>query len=193
MFVEKVLIPEYTRGRLRQRNPAYRKVEAAVLRAQRRGDRALIRSLRREQLSLPSQDPDDPDYRRLRYLRYADDHLLGFSGPKAEAQEIKQRLAVFLRDDLKLELSPSKTLITHARTGAARFLGYEITIQSDNRQLTNGRRAVNGQTQLRVPLEVIKAKCGPLLMRGEPATSECRVHAIWHTFAKLLVRPRVPR
>ncbi len=169
MFVEQVLIPEYTRGRLRQRNPAYRKVEAAVLRAQRRGDRALIRSLRREQLSLPSQDPDDPDYRRLRYVRYADDHLLGFSGPKAEAQEIKQRLAVFLRDDLKLELSPSKTLITHARTVAARFLGYEITIQSDNRQLTKGRRAVNGQTQLRVPLEVIKAKCGPFLTRGRPA------------------------
>ncbi|MGB8384115.1 MAG: group II intron reverse transcriptase/maturase, partial [Dermatophilaceae bacterium] len=110
-----------------------------------------------------------PGYRRLRYLRYADDHLLGFTGPKAEAQQIKQRLAVFLRDDLKLELSPSKTLITHARSDAARFLGYEITIQSDNRQLTKGRRAVNGQTKLRVPKDVIKAKCGPFLTRGRPA------------------------
>ena len=78
--------------------------------------------------SLPSQDPHDPGYRRLRYCRYADDHLLGFTGPKAEAEEIKQRLAAFLRDDLKLELSQDKTLITHARTGAARFLGYEITV-----------------------------------------------------------------
>jgi len=76
---------------------------------------------------------------------------------------------VFLRDDLKLELSPSKTLITHARSDAARFLGYEITIQSDNRQLTKGRRAVNGQTKLRVPKDVIKAKCGPFLTRGRPA------------------------
>ena len=48
------------------------------------------------------------------------------SGPKEEAEEIKQQLEVFLRDELKLELSPAKTLITHARTQAARFLGYEI-------------------------------------------------------------------
>lgn len=83
-------------------------------------------------LRLPSQDPRDPDYRRLRYSRYADDTLLGFAGPKAEAEEIKQRLAVFLRDDLKLELSPDKTLITHARTQRARFLGYEIATASSN-------------------------------------------------------------
>ena len=168
-FVEQILIPDYTRGRLRQRNLAYRKVERGLAKARRRGDRHQARSLRGQLLSLPSQDPGDPGYRRLRYIRYADDHLLGFAGPKAEAQQIKQRLAEFLRDDLKLELSPSKTLITHARTGAARFLGYEITIQSDNRRLTNGRRAVNGQTQLRVPTDVIKAKCGPFLTRGRPA------------------------
>ena len=35
----------------------------------------------------------DPGYRRLRYIRYADDHILGFIGPKAEAEEIKARLA----------------------------------------------------------------------------------------------------
>ena len=59
--------------------------------------------------------------------------LLGFTGPKAEAEEIKRRLAQFLHDDLKLELSETKTLITHARTRAARFLGYEITVHHDNR------------------------------------------------------------
>ena len=59
--------------------------------------------------------------------------LLGFAGPKAEAEEIKRRLAQFLHEDLKLELSETKTLITHARTSAARFLGYEITTQHDNR------------------------------------------------------------
>ena len=65
-------------------------------------------------------------------MRYADDILLGFTGPKAEAEEIKRRLAQFLHDDLKLELSETKTLITHARTSAARFLGYEIITQHDN-------------------------------------------------------------
>jgi group II intron reverse transcriptase/maturase len=169
MFVEQVLIPEYTRGGRRQRNPSYRKVEIGLARARRNGDRAAARSFRREMLGLPSQDPEDPGYRRLRYSRYADDHLLGFAGPKAEAQQIKDRLTQFLRDDLKLELSLDKTLITHARSGAARFLGYEITIQGDNRRLTKGRRAVNGQTRLRVPNDVLKAKCAPYLTRGQPA------------------------
>ena len=69
---------------------------------------------------MPSGDPRDPGYRRLHYARYADDTLLGFTGPRAEAEEIKARLAAFLRDELKLELSQDKTLITHARTQAAR-------------------------------------------------------------------------
>jgi hypothetical protein len=97
------------------------------------------------------------------YARYADDHLLGFTGPKAEAEEIKARLAAFLRDDLKLELSREKTLITHARTGAARFLGYEITVQH-----SRDRPHVNGSIALRVPPAVIKAKCAPYLAHGQP-------------------------
>jgi group II intron reverse transcriptase/maturase len=168
-FVEMVLIPEYTRGGRRARNPAYLNLQNQLAKARRRGDRAQARKLRREMVSLPSADPDDPGYRRLRYCRYADDHLLGFTGPKAEAEEIKQRLAQFLRDELRLELSASKTLITHARTGAARFLGYEITVQHNNTKATRRRRAVNGQVALRVPLDVIKAKSAPYLRGGKPA------------------------
>src|SRR5829696_8449254 len=93
VFVETVLIPEYTRGRLRARNPEYRKVERAIRRARDQGDRTKVRPLYKRLHSLPSQDPSDPGYRRLRYCRYADDTLLGFAGPKAEAEEIKQRLA----------------------------------------------------------------------------------------------------
>jgi group II intron reverse transcriptase/maturase len=168
-FVEQVLIPEYTRGARRTRNPAYLEVAAALARARRRGDRAEARRLRRLMRTLPSCDPHDPGYRRLRYVRYADDHLLGFTGPKAEAEEIKQRPATFLRDDLKLELSQDKTLITHARTGAATFLGYQITVQHDDRQFTRGQRSVNGQISLHVPESVIKAKSAPYLKRGKPA------------------------
>ena len=168
-FVEKVLIPEYTRGGRRARNPAYLDLQNRLAKARRRGDRAQARELRRQMVSLPSADPGDPGYRRLRYCRYADDHLLGFTGPKAEAEEIKQRLAEFLRDELKLELSASKTLITHARTGAARFLGYEITVQHNDSKATRRRRTVNGQVALRLPLDVIKAKSAPYLHRGKPA------------------------
>ena len=118
---------------------------------------------------MPSGDPRDPGYRRLRYVRYCDDTLLGFTGPKAEAEEIKQRLTAFLRDNLALELSRDKTLITHARTQAARFLGYEITLLHNDRKVTRGRRSANGIVSLRVPASVIKAKKAPYTSRGKPA------------------------
>jgi group II intron reverse transcriptase/maturase len=180
-FAETVLIPEYSRGQARKRNPAYQKVENAIWNTRRRlADRkehtetAEIRELRKKLRRLPVGDPNDPGYRRLRYIRYADDHLLGFTGPKAEAEEIKERLAVFLRDELRLELNQGKTLITHARTGAARFLGYEVTVQhaddkiSRGGRINRGMRAVNGKVSLRVPLDVIKEKCAPYLSHGKP-------------------------
>ncbi len=84
----------------------------------------------------------------------------GFAGPKAEAEEIKQRLTQFLREDLKLELSQDKTLLTHARTDTARFLSYEITAQHNDSKHTRGRRTVNGVIALRVPRAVIKVLPG---------------------------------
>ena len=123
----------------------------------------MVRELQKQRRGLPCRDPQDPGYRRLHYIRYADDHLLGFTGPKAEAEHIKARLAQFLRDDLKLELNEEKTVITHGRTRAASFLGYEITVQH-----SQDRPAVNGCIGLRVPRSVIKAKCAPYLKRGKP-------------------------
>jgi group II intron reverse transcriptase/maturase len=167
-FVETVLIPQYTRGERRKGNPEYRKAHYRLTQARRKGNRAEARRYQRQVRSLPFGDPDDPGYRRLRYSRYADDHLLGFTGPKAEAEDIKNQLARFLRDELKLELSREKTLVTHARTRAARYLGYEITVQHADRKITGGRRAANGTTALRVPLDVIRAKRAPYRSHGKP-------------------------
>jgi group II intron reverse transcriptase/maturase len=167
-FVETILVPEYTRGGGRKHNPAYREVAYAIKRRRTRGDRASVRRLRKQLRGPPAGDPQDPDVRRLRYTRYADDHLLGLIGPKAEAEEIKTRLAHFPHDDLKLEQSKDKTLITHARTGAARFLGYEITVQHSDHKITNRRRGVNGTIRLHVPLEVTKANSAPYLKLGKP-------------------------
>ena len=157
-YVETVLIPGYTRGKHRRNNPEYKRIESRMRRARTRGDRKAVRQLRHELRQIPSGDPQDPGFRRLRYSRYADDHLLGFIGPKAEAEAIKDQLARYLRGELALELNQDKTLITHARTRAARYLGYEIIVQHANDKLTNGRREVNGVAALRVPLDVIKAK-----------------------------------
>ncbi len=115
-FVDTVLIPEYTRGTSRVPNPEYYEAAKQLARLRRCGDRPAVHALRKQMRRMPSKDTEDPGFRRLRYVRYCDDHLLGFTGPKVEAEEIKIRLATFLREDLKLELSQDKTLITHART-----------------------------------------------------------------------------
>jgi retron-type reverse transcriptase len=89
-------------------------------------------------------------------------------------------------DDLKLELSEEKTLITHARTQAAKFLGYEVTVAHDDRRVTGGIRRLNGTVQLRVPRTVIKATCAPYLQRGKPvsrpALKDRDDHAIISTY-----------
>ena len=167
-FVGKELIPRYTRGDRREKNPGYHRVNGRRQYARKQGNRALARKALRQMRALPYGDPMDPGYRRLFYCRYADDVLLGFIGPKAEAEQIKAELALFLRETLALELHPDKTLITHARTGAARFLGYQITVQHSSTRLTRGRRTVNGKVALRVPKDVITAKCAPYRHQGKP-------------------------
>jgi group II intron reverse transcriptase/maturase len=167
-FVEQELIPQYTRGASRRPNPAYREKENELARARRRGDRAAFRDLRRQLRSIPFGDPMDPGYRRLKYIRYADDHILGFIGPKAEAEEIKAKVARFLRETLGLELNDAKTLITHARTQRARFLGYHVIVQHCDTKLTKGQRSANGRIALRVPPDVVKAQCARYRQHGKP-------------------------
>ena len=112
---------------------------------------------------------NDPDYRRLKYVRYADDFVLGFVGPRSEAEEIKPQLRKFLQEERKLELSEEKTLITHA----ARFLGYEITVLQDDTKRTKRRdtgrmcRSINRVIGLRVPEDVLKAKMDRYKKNGE--------------------------
>jgi type II intron maturase/reverse transcriptase-like protein len=167
-FVKRELIPRYTRGASRARNPEYMRIRSRRSNARRRGDRAAARDLKRKLRTLSSADPMDPGYRRLRYLRYADDHLLGFIGPKAEAEQIKAELARFLRETLGLDLNQDKTLISHARTQPARFLGYHIIVQHCDTRITYGRRSANGRIALREPPDVIKAKTAPCRRRGKP-------------------------
>ena len=167
-FVEQELIPQYTRGARRKSNPEYNSIKARRGHAQRHGDRAAARDLEKQMRRLPSKDPMDPGYRRLRYLRYADDHLLGFTGPKAEAEQIKAGLAEFLRETLGLELNQQKTLITHARSQPARFLGYHVRVQHCNTKITGGQRSANGNIALRVPPDAIRAQCARYRQHGKP-------------------------
>ena len=168
-FIEQELIPQCTAGASRKDNPEYARMKRRLAGARKEGDRAAVRELEKQRRDSPAADPADPGYRRLAYARYADDHILGFTGPRAEAEQIKAAIAGFLRETLRLELNDSKTLITHARTQRARFLGYDITVRHDNTRLNGGRRMANGRIALKVPPDVIKAQCARYRQHGKPS------------------------
>jgi group II intron reverse transcriptase/maturase len=168
-YIEQTLLPAYNQGDRRTPFRPYMRLWRRAWERERHGDRAGGRQLRGQMKTMPSRDPHDPGYRRLRYCRYADDWLLGFAGPRREAEEIKDAVGRFLREDLQLELSPSKTLITHGRTRPARFLGYEVAVlQADHKRDHRGHRSINAAIGLKVPIEVIRTKCSPYLHHGEP-------------------------
>jgi group II intron reverse transcriptase/maturase len=172
-FVETTLIPQYTRGKRRKPNKAYERLEVQARRCRQKGQMEVARKVKQQAQQLPSIETHDPDYRRLRYCRYADDFALAFIGPKEEAEEIKQQLRTFLLEELKLNLSEEKTLVTHARSQAAKFLGYEITtLQSNSKQYRdkNGRknRRINGNIGFHVPQAVVQEKCQRYMRRNKP-------------------------
>lgn len=175
-FVENQLLPQYNRGEVRRKNPDYLAVKSQIEKAERRGDRPAVRLLKQQRRTLPSGDPHDPGFRRLKYVRYCDDFLLGFAGPKHEAEQIKAAIGAFLREELKLELSETKTVITHAVSQAARFLGYEIRAQHNDTKVTGGRRSVNGVVGLFVPKTAIRERCARYTRGGKPAIRGPMLH-----------------
>jgi group II intron reverse transcriptase/maturase len=174
-YVENILRPKSTRGKVRRTSPAYNQHTKAMLRAKQIGDAELWKRLKLEQRSIPVTKHDDDKFRRLTYVRYADDFILSFCGPKAEAEDIKSQIRDFLRNALKLELSEEKTLITHTKE-PARFLGYDISIMKDDGQMiactnrlgTFRKRSINGLVKLTVPWEKIDEKCRDFIRDGKP-------------------------
>lgn len=168
-YVETTLLPVFNQGARRKPYLPYMRIHKASWKLEKKGQREEARQLRRQLQKLPSHDPNDPGFRRLHYVRYADDWLLGFSGTRREAEYIKEMIGRFLRNRLKLELSEKKTLITHGRSQAARFLGYEIVVHhNDAKHDRNGHRSINGQIGLKVPMDVVRDKRKTYMRRGKP-------------------------
>lgn len=162
-YVER-LIHAFDRGKVRRPYSRYNVMHVKVAKLRKAGRLEEALNLKRAMRSLPKLDPYDPHYRRLRYIRYADDFLLGVIGTQEEAQVIKAQIGEFLREQLHLELSPEKTLVTHATTTTqpARFLGYEIrTLNCATYRFpegNGGRRTRIGKIVLGVPAEVVAKK-----------------------------------
>lgn len=101
----------------------------------------------------PSKSQTD---KKIVYVRYADDFLLGVNGSKEDCQHIKDELSAFIRGTLKMELSEEKTLITHSNQ-YARFLGYDVRVMRNGVIRPNGRgatqRTLSNRVELTVPLQ----------------------------------------
>lgn len=167
-WMENHLIPKNHRGDKRQENPRYKRLQQKSRKLEQKGQYKAAKPMRQQMRRIPSKLPNDTTFRRLRYVRYADDFLLGYAGTKAEAEEIVEEIRHYMSDTLKLELSKTKTLVTHARSEKARFLGYHIhMVQNDTKRSASGRR-VNGIVGLEVPTDVIQDKRRKYIKNDKP-------------------------
>lgn len=137
---------KFDKGQARKRLKEYRTRESRLYRANKRykekwhemtkfeKEQALkhLDDLKNYMMELPYKDPMDKNYKRLQYVRYADEFIIGVIGSKEDCQQIKHDISFFLKEELKIELSQEKTLITHS-SKRARFLGYDIKISHDNK------------------------------------------------------------
>jgi hypothetical protein len=123
-FVQTELFSVYNRGERRKINPEYQRIQKRIRYARKKGRWATVKELERQRRQMPSGDPNDPDYRRIRYCRYADDFLIGYIGTRKEAEAIKEKIQAFLKT-IKLDMSEEKTLVTHATSGQSSFLGIQ--------------------------------------------------------------------
>jgi group II intron reverse transcriptase/maturase len=160
----------FNRGAKRTINPAYKKPldvrrgkqewlkrnETKISEAKRREVVSQIQEINRQLRSTPYGDPMDSDYKRVVYVRYADDFLIGIIGSKEDAKQIKADVGAFIGEQLHLEMSAEKTLVTHGND-FAHFLGYEITTsneQNSTRMKTGYiKRSYTGRIKLYVPKE----------------------------------------
>ncbi|MED3828522.1 reverse transcriptase domain-containing protein [Priestia megaterium] len=162
------IITKFNKGIQRKVNPTYSKINKKLTKLRKvlqeeelsedkqRDIILTIKELREERSNTPVVKPHDEDFKRMYYTRYADDFLIGMIGDKQEALQVKQKLAEFLKDDLQLNLSQEKTLITHS-SEPARFLGYDVMISrnQDRKMCKDGRmrRTKSYTCTLNVPHE----------------------------------------
>jgi group II intron reverse transcriptase/maturase len=162
----------FDKGHIRRRNKEIHKLNNRVHYLKKRVEEveddqiraAMAEELREKQrqvLTTPSGMEMDETFRRLKYVRYADDFLIGVIGSKAECETIKADIAKYMSETLVLELSDEKTLITNAQD-AAKFLGYEIYVRKDYGTKRNSkgtlRRHFNGNVVLHLSAESIRKK-----------------------------------
>lgn len=148
------------------RNPEYRAIEGKICRLKRKLGTLSddekgkflceIQTLKKQIRKIPCTLSNG---KRISYVRYADDFLIGVHGSKEDCKNIKEELADFLARQYSLTLSDEKTLITHS-SEKVKFLGYDISVRRNQNLIGdkngNKKRYLNGKVDLGVPLEKIE-------------------------------------
>ena len=169
----KKLKGEFDRGKKRECDKEYRRICGQKRRLMKKQKDAETEEERQKYIQewkeldkqhklLPCKNPMDTNFRRLQYVRYADDFIIGIIGSKADAARVKEEIGSFIAQELHLELSDEKTLITKS-TDKARFLGFDIRVtprSNHTKRTKKGIKARNysGHVMLEVPTELIIKK-----------------------------------
>lgn len=131
-----LLTQEFNKGKRKRQNPEYTK----LIRTRKRSNMI-------KRLSIPMFIAKDENFKRLCYVRYADDFLIGVHGSKEDCTLIRSKLSKFLADDLNLNLNLDKTKITHSQNESAKFLGHRIHITPIDKRPVR-KMTKKGQTYL---------------------------------------------
>lgn len=146
---------EYNSGEKRRPNPEYVKLNSKRRYIRNISERKeILREMRR----IMASDPMDPNFKRLKYVRYADDFVILIIGPLGDAEKIKQRIKDFLLNNCGLTLSLEKTVISNIQTEGFKFLGAECRRASmvKNHAIKHKDRTIRATTRLRVFIDLNK-------------------------------------
>lgn len=164
LYVED-LKKSFDRGKQRKKLKKYRSIQYKL--EKKDLNLSEIKSLRVIQRKLKSKDPMDLSFRRFYYIRYADDFVIGIIGSKNECVKIHEDLGIFLTKTLSLNLSLSKTSISHFNKEGIFFLGTQIKGNLETEKLIKtiergkGRKfksRVTSRTRMFAPLEKLLQK-----------------------------------
>lgn len=162
----------FDKGKKRRENPLHAKYSRKAIRLRKAIRNTADEGIKRELLSqlkdaeamtrkVSASMAMDSTYKRLKYIRYADDFLIGVIGSKEDCAKMKEDFTLYMRDKLKLELSEEKTLITNAQE-SAKFLGYEISIRKSEAMKRNKqgwlKRPFSGRIMLTLPIATVQKK-----------------------------------
>ena len=181
VLMEQIQEQYSTKGTTHKPYRPYANLNVERCRARKRGDYERAENILQQMRTMPTVDPYDRDYIKVKYTRYADDFVVMISGSKDIAEQIRSAIRAFLHQELALELSVEKTLITNLSNRRVRFLGYEIAKTHENTAITKDtlgrkKRTANKTIQLLVPGEVIREKLQPFTANGKAVHHNARIN-----------------